>query len=243
MGYIQLIIAIGVAIGGYAFGHSSATKTGELKVAAVQKQMTAEREKLKEDFDKERKVFNTERQGWIAERAEMNASSLRALQKAHADAANKEANIRAGFAASEKAYKKRIKELEDAKKEADRRIDDNTIAGGLWVTVEGGSCSAHPSRGESGGAADMSASSGSAPGPSGSLQCRLTRPFAKALVEIVAEGDARTALLNKCIGSLSAQVSALNQLNQNPSSPTGQMNPVDQTHQTHQTHQTDKGEK
>lgn len=183
---------------GFGAGHNIAKTAGEVKVAAV-----------KADMHTAELAYERERQGWIADRAKMNADSLAALTKAHQEAADKEAAIRVGFSNAEKQYRKKIKELENAKSEAERRIVDNSPTGGLWVSVEGASCSGDTAGGQSRGKADMSPPTGSTVGSPGALQCRLAQPLAQALVQIVSEADHRTELLNKCIGVLGAQQQGL----------------------------------
>lgn len=191
MNYIKLVVAAVALFLAYSFGHSVAESKGEAALNLA-----------KSEFADERKT-------WADERAEINSKSLEAIRKTKEEAEAKEAQLRVGFNKAEKQYKLRIKELEDARKQADTLIADPGPDGGLWASVEAASCKPP---GDSGDSSNVSKAAGSASRSADTLQCRLTTKVAQALVQIVSEADKKTELLNKCIDALAVPVNVLNPL-------------------------------
>jgi hypothetical protein len=195
MNYVKLAIAAAVLFAVYMFGHSVATNKGDAAMG------------------KAKAEFAEERTAWAHERTEINAKALAALSDAKAKADQKEQELRAGFSKAEKQYQLRIKELENARNQADTRIADTGPDGGLWAPVEGTTC--RPT-GDSGNTANVSQATGSTGRLAGTLQCRLTTQVAQALVQITSDADKKTELLNKCIDSLAVPSTVLNPLPTDP---------------------------
>lgn len=196
MNYVKIAIAAAVLFAVYMFGHSVASNAGE---AALGNANAA--------FGKERSAWADERTTWAHERTDLNAKALAALSDAKAKADQKEQELRAGFNKAEKQYQLRIKELENARNQADTLIADAGPDGGLWASVDAASC--HPA-GDSGNAANVPKAAGSSSRPADTLQCRLTTKVAQTLVQITSEADKKTELLNKCIDTLAVPPTVLN---------------------------------
>ena len=189
---------LGAALVGFGAGHWIAENAGEHKLAKAEKA-----------FDDERTIWQNDRTAWANERADINSKSLKAIQDAKADSERKEADLRLTFANNEKKYRQRIKELENAQTTANTLIDNPGPDGGLWASAYGPSCTASSG---SGNAANVPSAPGPTSGFAGTVRCRLTTETSKALVQIMAEADKKTELLNKCIGTLTGQVNTLNPL-------------------------------
>lgn len=180
-----LLVGLG---SGFAGGHYVAKVAGEREAA-----------RLVQEFGKERTAFQAEKVAWAHERAEMNRQAFAALSAEIAKARQAEDEMRRHFASTEKKYQARIKELENARKQADSIVDNPGPDGGLWAQVDRASCY---TPGSGGDAANLSKATGNADGAATTLRCRLATPVAKALVEIVDKADKQTELLNRCIGLL-----------------------------------------
>jgi hypothetical protein len=188
-----LLVGLG---SGFAGGHYVAKVAGEREAA-----------RLVQEFGKERTAFQGEKVAWANERADMNRRAFDALSNEIDKARRAEEEMRKQFASTEKKYQARIKELENARKQADSIIDNPGPDGGLWASVDRSSC--YPPGGDS-NAADLSKAAGAASGTATTLRCRLTTPTAQALVEMMDQSDKHTELLNRCIGLLNAPLKILN---------------------------------
>lgn len=197
--YAKLIIGAALVAVGFLGGHYVAGVKGESNLAEA-----------KAEFQKERDGWTQERLDWANERISISQASVDALEKANTDARAREELIRKGFTAAEKAYRNRIKELENEKNEAYHVAADVSPSGGLWAQVALESCSSVISGGSD--KANVSSSSNASSRSAGTVSCRLTENYAKAIIEVVAKADYHTTLLNKCIADLNTQNEALAQV-------------------------------
>ena len=187
-----LLVGLG---SGFAGGHYVAKVAGEREAA-----------RLVQEFGKERTAFQGEKVAWANERADLNRQAFAALSAEIAKARRAEEEMRKQFASTEKKYQARIKELENARKQADSIIDNPGPDGGLWASVDRSSC--YPPGGDS-NAADLSKAAGAASGTATTLRCRLATPVAQTLVQMMDDSDKKVELLNRCIDRLNAQVTTL----------------------------------
>lgn len=212
--YVKLGIAAAALIGSFWFGHSVAENAGEANLETAKAEFSIERA----GWADERTKWADERAKWANQIAELNAQAVDAIQREIALANAKEQKLRAEFARSEQKYQQRIKELENARKQADTIVADTGPSGGLWAPVDAATCSAY-----SGGTAGATQAGNPTSGTPATLRCRLTTPTAQALVQIADESDKKVELLNRCIDRLNSQVNVLNPAE--PTQPTHPNNP------------------
>ncbi len=181
-----LLVGLG---SGFAGGHYVAKVAGEREAA-----------RLVQEFGKERTAFQAEKVAWAHERADLNRQAFAALSAEIAKARQAEDEMRKHFASTEKKYQARIKELENARKQADSIVDNPGPDGGLWAQVDRASCYS------GGDAANLSKAAGAASGTATTLHCRLATPVAQTLVQMMDDSDKKVELLNRCIDRLNSQV-------------------------------------
>jgi len=182
-----LLVGLG---SGFAGGHYVAKVAGEREAA-----------RLVQEFGKERTAFQGEKVAWANERADMNRRAFDALSNEIDKARRAEEEMRKQFASTEKKYQARIKELENARKQADTIVADTSPTGGLWAQIDAASCTAG-----SGSSTDVPQARNPASGAPAALHCRLATPVAQTLVQMMDDSDKKVELLNRCIDRLNAQV-------------------------------------
>lgn len=182
-----LLVGLG---SGFAGGHYVAKVAGEREAA-----------RLVQEFGKERTAFQADKVAWAHERADLNRQAFAALSAEIAKARQAEDEMRRQFASTEKKYQARIKELENARKQADSIVDNPGPDGGLWAQIDAASCTAG-----SGSSTDVPQARNPASGAPAALHCRLATPVAQTLVQMMDDSDKKVELLNRCIDRLNAQV-------------------------------------
>lgn len=195
--YVKLGIAAAALLGSFWFGHSVAESQGEADLMTAKAEFSVERE----NWADERVKFEQERTSWANQIAELNAQAVKAMQEQIAIAAAKEKRMREEFARAEQKYNQRIKELENARKQADTIVADTSPTGGLWAQIDAASCTAG-----SGSSTDVPQARNPASGAPAALHCRLATPVAQTLVQMMDDSDKKVELLNRCIDRLNAQV-------------------------------------
>lgn len=198
MDYLKLIGAGVALVLAFMLGHHVSTNKSDVVIANLTAKHAGEVQKLNDEF-------GAERTSWANERANINKMASEALANQVTKAAKKEAELRAAKDSAETKYRTLVKEKENERIKAASIIADRGPTGGLWVNVDGSTCTGNAAAtGGGDNRLSVSASIRGALRPSGATQCRLSDETSQYLVEEMNRADGTTLLLNKCIAFIEA---------------------------------------